>query len=411
MLCNGHPETDTHRQNAWGVIAPHRTILKRFIRTLQTILPIQTLSTSISSALSEKVNFSPSSPTFLLRFNTYPANVFISDTGSQLLGFLAVTLALAITQRETPLSPLLTLLLLDFPVLDTLTVMAERIAAGRMPFSPDKNHFHHKLMRLGLFHTEAVATIYAITALLTARAYLLRYHSDWLLLGCYAGFCALVVSAFTAAERRGLRFHRTGFFDVGVKGRLKVFKDKNLLIRVCFLPLQYGLPLLFMAAVLVRGEVPGYLAAVAARRLRRHHPHRPADEKGLGEHRHPGGVLPDGPDGAEPGGRGAGRLGQAGPAGGLQLCLRGACPFHGDDPQVHAPAEGLQGHAHGFPHFSDRPRGPEPAGRFHQRPAPGRRRGQDIVLYFGFEVLVGELRKIGIGILAGLALMAVRAVV
>ena len=199
-----------------------------------------------------------------LRFNTYPATVFMGDTGSQLLGFLAVTLALGVTQRETPLSPLLMLLLLGFPVLDTLTVMVERITSGRMPFSPDKNHFHHKLMRLGLFHTEAVVTIYAITALLTASAYLLRYHSDWLLLSCYAAFCALVVLMFTAAERRRFRFPRTGFFDTGIKARLKIIKDKSLLIRACFLPLQFGMPLLLTAAVLVRGEVPGYLSAVAA---------------------------------------------------------------------------------------------------------------------------------------------------
>jgi UDP-GlcNAc:undecaprenyl-phosphate GlcNAc-1-phosphate transferase len=199
-----------------------------------------------------------------LRFNTYPATVFMGDTGSQLLGFLAVTLSIGVTQRETPLSPLLPLLLLGFPVLDTITVMTERIASGRMPFSPDKNHFHHKLMRLGLFHTEAVVTIYGITALLTAAAYLLRFHSDWLLVLIYAGFCALVVAAFAAVERRGFRFPRTGFFDIEIKGRLKIIKDKSLLIRACFLPLQYGLPLLFTASVLVRGEVPGYLAAVAA---------------------------------------------------------------------------------------------------------------------------------------------------
>ena len=124
-----------------------------------------------------------------LRFNTYPATVFMGDTGSQLLGFLAITLSIGVTQRETPLSPLLPLLLLGFPVLDTITVMAERIASGRMPFSPDKNHFHHKLMRLGLFHTEAVVTIYGITALLTAAAYLLRFHSDWLLV---AALCRLL---------------------------------------------------------------------------------------------------------------------------------------------------------------------------------------------------------------------------
>ena len=120
----------------------------------------------------------------------------MGDTGSQLLGFLAVTLSLGVTQREHAAQPVAAAAARwAFPVLDTLTVMVERIAAGRSPFSPDKNHFHHKLMRLGLFHTEAVVAIYAITALLTAAAYLLRYHSDWLLILLYAAFCALVVSA------------------------------------------------------------------------------------------------------------------------------------------------------------------------------------------------------------------------
>jgi UDP-GlcNAc:undecaprenyl-phosphate/decaprenyl-phosphate GlcNAc-1-phosphate transferase len=199
-----------------------------------------------------------------LRFNTYPATVFMGDAGSQLLGFLAVTLSLGITQRELPLSPFLPLLLLGFPVLDTLTVMVERIASGRMPFSPDQNHFHHKLMRLGLYHTESVVAIYAITAMLVVAAYLLRFHSEWLLIGCFAAFCGLVVLAFTAAERRGFRFQRTGFFDLELKGRLKILKEKNLPIRASFAVLHYGLPLLFAAAALIPAEVPVYGSAAAA---------------------------------------------------------------------------------------------------------------------------------------------------
>ena len=49
-----------------------------------------------------------------LRFNTYPATVFMGDTGSQLLGFLAVSLSLGITQSSDALSPFLPLLLLGF---------------------------------------------------------------------------------------------------------------------------------------------------------------------------------------------------------------------------------------------------------------------------------------------------------
>ena len=101
-----------------------------------------------------------------LRFNTYPATVFMGDAGSQLLGFMAITFSLKLTQGNAPLSPILPLLLLGFPVLDTITVMFERVTNGKSPFVADKNHLHHKLMRLDLFHTEAVLSIYVLQAFL-----------------------------------------------------------------------------------------------------------------------------------------------------------------------------------------------------------------------------------------------------
>jgi len=110
-----------------------------------------------------------------LRFNTYPAVIFMGDAGSLLLGFLAVTLALDVSQSSETVSPLFPLLLLGFPILDTIRVMIERIAAGRSPFYADRNHFHHKLMALGFLHTEAVVIIYLLQAFLVAFAYLSRY--------------------------------------------------------------------------------------------------------------------------------------------------------------------------------------------------------------------------------------------
>src|SRR5208283_3384968 len=47
-----------------------------------------------------------------LRFNTHPASLFMGDSGSQLLGFSTVVLAVKITQGDTPLSPLLPVIIL-----------------------------------------------------------------------------------------------------------------------------------------------------------------------------------------------------------------------------------------------------------------------------------------------------------
>jgi UDP-GlcNAc:undecaprenyl-phosphate GlcNAc-1-phosphate transferase len=105
-----------------------------------------------------------------LKYNTFPASVFMGDTGSQFLGFSLVVTTIALTQRGTGLSPVLPIIIFGFPVLDTAVVMLERIGAGKSPFKADKNHFHHKLIRIGLSHTEAVFIIYLLQALLVVSA-------------------------------------------------------------------------------------------------------------------------------------------------------------------------------------------------------------------------------------------------
>jgi len=193
-----------------------------------------------------------------LRFNTYPATIFMGDTGSGFLGFLAGTLSLGLTQNKGALSPLLPLLILGLPVLDTVVVMLERVYKGRSPFVADSNHIHHKLMRLGLYHTESVFLIYVVQAALVTSAFLLRYHSEWLLLGLYLTFSALVILGFAYAGWRGWRFGRPEILDRMIKGRLRALKEKNLLIRGAFFVLKTGVPALFFFTVLLPARVPRY---------------------------------------------------------------------------------------------------------------------------------------------------------
>jgi UDP-GlcNAc:undecaprenyl-phosphate/decaprenyl-phosphate GlcNAc-1-phosphate transferase len=195
-----------------------------------------------------------------LRFNTYPAVIFMGDTGSQLLGFLAICLSLHITQGNQPLSPLLPLILLGFPILDTLTVMTERIVKGRSPFKPDKNHFHHKLMKLGLYHTEAVLTIYVLQSMLILAAIQFRFHSEWFLLLFYAVFSGAIIATFTLLERRQWQLARTEFLDKIIKGRLRGLKERQIVIALSFRFLKAGLPALLMASCLLSDGIPGYFA-------------------------------------------------------------------------------------------------------------------------------------------------------
>lgn len=139
-----------------------------------------------------------------LRFNTYPASVFMGDAGSQLLGFAVGVLSIRATQStSSQVSSAIPILLLAIPILDTLSVMVYRIGEGRSPFSPDKNHIHHRLLALGLGHHEAVMVIYSMQGTLFIAAYLLRYESDLLILGVVSAFFVLVLSVLQFARRPG----------------------------------------------------------------------------------------------------------------------------------------------------------------------------------------------------------------
>jgi len=146
-----------------------------------------------------------------LRFNTYPASVFMGDAGSQLLGFSLGVLAIRATQTDTTLmSAAIPVLVLALPILDTLSVIVHRISEGRSPFRADKNHIHHRLLALGFAHHEAVMVVYAIQAALFIAAYLLRFESDVLILAVVLAFFAVTLAALHLAERTGWRLRASG---------------------------------------------------------------------------------------------------------------------------------------------------------------------------------------------------------
>ncbi len=137
-----------------------------------------------------------------LRYNTYPARIFMGDGGSQLLGFIMGVLAILLTDSSRgPFSPSLLLFLLGLPFLDTLGVTGQRLTEGRSPFLGDRTHIHHKLLRVGLTHYEAVTAIYVVQAGLIGAGYLLRWQSDTLILPLYLMIAGSVLMLFVAAGR------------------------------------------------------------------------------------------------------------------------------------------------------------------------------------------------------------------
>jgi len=143
-----------------------------------------------------------------LRHNTYPARLFMGDTGSQFLGFALGVLVIMLSQEvNSAMSPLIPLIILGLPILDTVAVMVQRIYERRSPFSPDKNHIHHKLLDIGFDHYEAVFIIYVVQTLLIGTAYFMLYESDAILALIYLIICTLVLGVFHFAGINGWKLN------------------------------------------------------------------------------------------------------------------------------------------------------------------------------------------------------------
>jgi UDP-N-acetylmuramyl pentapeptide phosphotransferase/UDP-N-acetylglucosamine-1-phosphate transferase len=129
-------------------------------------LPLSLLAFSLAGSL---VGF--------LFFNFQPAKIFMGDSGSLILGMVLYVLAMKLIEfppnRMYGLfaevsKPVLAMAILCYPLSDTLRVFLVRIMNGKSPFTADKNHIHHKLIRLGLSHRQVCGVIFCFTLLIIA---------------------------------------------------------------------------------------------------------------------------------------------------------------------------------------------------------------------------------------------------
>ena len=98
-----------------------------------------------------------------LVYNSRPASIFLGDCGSLTLGYLAGCLTLLASFREGGmLDGIFPVLAFALPILDCVFAIFRRTMRGLSPFSPDMEHFHHRLMAKGLSHGKAVLAMWAM---------------------------------------------------------------------------------------------------------------------------------------------------------------------------------------------------------------------------------------------------------
>ena len=91
-----------------------------------------------------------------LPYNLRPARMFLGDTGALFIGFSLGVISLdALSKLPTPAGAVSVLLIFALPLADASTAFLRRAAKGKNPFSPDREHFHHKLIDRGFSHKEA----------------------------------------------------------------------------------------------------------------------------------------------------------------------------------------------------------------------------------------------------------------
>jgi UDP-GlcNAc:undecaprenyl-phosphate GlcNAc-1-phosphate transferase len=92
-----------------------------------------------------------------LFYNFYPAKIFMGTSGSMFLGFILAVLAIFSGGKIAT-----ALLVMGFPILDALWVIAQRVKAGKSPFKGDTRHLHYRLLEIGWSQKRVVLFIYFI---------------------------------------------------------------------------------------------------------------------------------------------------------------------------------------------------------------------------------------------------------
>ncbi|MCI0660311.1 MAG: undecaprenyl/decaprenyl-phosphate alpha-N-acetylglucosaminyl 1-phosphate transferase [Acidobacteria bacterium] len=101
-----------------------------------------------------------------LRYNFNPATIFLGDSGSLFLGFMAAALSLSGSQKgSTIVAIAIPLVSFGLPLTEAGVSLVRRFLSGQSVLIGDRGHIHHKLLQRGLTQRQAVILLYAICAL------------------------------------------------------------------------------------------------------------------------------------------------------------------------------------------------------------------------------------------------------
>jgi len=146
-----------------------------------------------------------------LRYNFHRAPIFMGDTGSLVCGFIVSVLAIqfiemgvhiGVSQPFGDSSPSVAVGILFVPLFDTIRVFSLRMLAGRSPFSPDKNHIHHRILAMGFSQVSTVLLLGLLNVLVTLLVIRFATVGNTVLIAALVAFSALLSIFFGVYQSR-----------------------------------------------------------------------------------------------------------------------------------------------------------------------------------------------------------------
>lgn len=145
-------------------------------------------------------------------YNINPAKIFMGDTGALMLGYILATVSvMGLFKFYALVSFAVPILALALPMADTLFAIVRRVLRGQNPMTPDRGHFHHRLLDMGMSQKQAVAVLYAVSAVLGLLAVSLAskgiLHIVVLIAACVIAVVAGIIIYCRSAKHRASEKH------------------------------------------------------------------------------------------------------------------------------------------------------------------------------------------------------------
>ena len=135
---------------------------------LGLLFNLETLSIIIVALLLSMMAF--------LKYNFYPAKIFLGDSGSTFAGFMIASIsALWVIKSQNAFFLIVPIIILALPIFDTFFAIFRRFREHRPIFQADQGHLHHRLLSRGIEHKNVVLILWGICFIFSIVALIYVY--------------------------------------------------------------------------------------------------------------------------------------------------------------------------------------------------------------------------------------------